>query len=267
MDNAMVDVINHLHHSRTILPLKVDRLAFRAGEVDVLVNASFRIEAGSRTVVLGPNGAGKSVLLRLLHGLLMPTDGSVTWSQDSAVARHAQAMVFQRPVMLRRTVRENIEFALATAASGNGGVRTTLTQTSFAPPSASVRERADAILARAGLAHLAARPARLCSGGEQQRVALARAWALVPEVLFLDEPTASLDPAATRAIEDSIHAMHATGTTIVMTTHDLAQARRIANRILFLHRGRLLEDTPAADFFNQPATPEAQAFIRGELIW
>ncbi len=253
---------------RTILPLQVDRLAFRAGDVDVLVHATFSIEAGSRTVVLGPNGAGKSVLLRLLHGLLKPTDGTVKWSQDSAAARTAQAMVFQRPVMLRRSVRENIEFALTTAASRKdgsqiAGVKTTI----FSPPRESVRERAEAILARAGLAHLAMRPARLCSGGEQQRVALARAWALAPEVLFLDEPTASLDPAATRTIEETIQAMHAAGTTIVMTTHDLGQARRIADRILFLHRGRLLEGTPAADFFNQPTTPEAQAFIRGELIW
>jgi tungstate transport system ATP-binding protein len=250
------DLAIAVHISRSILPLQVDRLAFRAGAVDVLADTSFRIETGSRTVVLGPNGAGKSVLLRLLHGLLTPSDGSVKWSQDAAIARRAQAMVFQRPVMLRRSVRENIEFALRTAANDTSG-----------PPRATIRERAETILARAGLSHLAGRPARLCSGGEQQRVALVRAWALAPEVLFLDEPTASLDPAATRAIEGTIDAIHAAGTTIVMTTHDLGQARRIANRILFLHRGRLLEDTPATDFFNQPATPEAQAFIRGELIW
>jgi tungstate transport system ATP-binding protein len=114
---------------------------------------------------------------------------------------------------------------------------------------------------------LAERAARLCSGGEQQRIALARAWVLQPEVLFLDEPTASLDPAATRAIEEAIVAMHAQGTTIVMATHDLGQAKRIADRVLFLHNGRLVEDTPSAKFFQQPQSPEAAAFIRGELLW
>jgi tungstate transport system ATP-binding protein len=264
MDDVMFDTADRF---RTILPLQVDRLAFRAGGIDVLANASFRIAAGSRTVVLGPNGAGKSVLLRLLHGLLTPSEGTIKWSQEAVVARHAQAMVFQRPVMLRRSVRENIEFALQMAATGKRGAQSTAAPTGLPPTPVRVREHADAILARAGLTHLASRPARLCSGGEQQRVALARAWALAPEVLFLDEPTASLDPAATRAIEATIQAMYAAGTTIVMTTHDLGQARRIADRVLFLHRGRLLEDTPATHFFNQPTTPEAQAFIRGELIW
>jgi tungstate transport system ATP-binding protein len=249
----------------SILPLKVDRLAFRAGAVDVITDVTFCIPAGSRTVVLGANGAGKSALLRLLHGLLKPSDGRVTWARDTAQTRHAQAMVFQRPVMMRRTVHANIEFALRTARNGTNALSVSGTRSSLVD--ASTAARANAILARAGLAHLADRYARLCSGGEQQRVALARAWALAPEVLFLDEPSASLDPAATRAIEETIHAIHAAGTTIVMTTHDLAQARRIADRILFLHRGRLLEDTPANEFFNQPATPEARAFIKGELIW
>jgi tungstate transport system ATP-binding protein len=122
-------------------------------------------------------------------------------------------------------------------------------------------------LEQVGLAHLAGRAARLCSVGEQQRVALARAWALKPQLLFLDEPSASLDPAATRSIEEVIAAMHRDGTAIVMTTHDLGQARRLADRVLFLHRGRLLEDAPAETFFNQPASPEAAAFIKGELLW
>ena len=238
----------------SILPLNVERLGFRVADVAVLGDVSFRIEAGSRNVVLGPNGAGKSVLMRLLHGLLTPTDGSVGWSyHDAATVRHAQAMVFQRPVMLRRTVRENLEFALRVGTS-NKNAR-------------EVRAAAITALERVGLMRLAERAARLCSGGEQQRVALARAWALQPEVLFLDEPTASLDPAATRAIEATIAAMHAQGTTIVMTTHDLGQAKRLADRVLFLHHGRLVEDTPADIFFQQPKSPEAAAFLRGELLW
>jgi tungstate transport system ATP-binding protein len=233
-----------------VLPLTVERLGFLARGVSVLRDVSLIIEPGTRNIVLGPNGAGKSVLMRLLHGLLVPTAGAVRWSNvDPLAVRRGQAMVFQRPVMLRRSVRENVAFALQLAGTEN------------------LRAATDAALDRVGLMPLADRAARLCSGGEQQRVALARAWALRPEVLFLDEPTASLDPAATRAIEETIAAMHAQGTTIVMTTHDLGQAKRIADRVLFLHNGRLLEDTAAALFFQQPRSPEAAAFIRGELLW
>jgi tungstate transport system ATP-binding protein len=156
-------------------------------------------------------------------------------------------MVFQRPVMLRRSVRANIDHAIR--AHGD-----------------SVRS-AEAALTRFGLGHLAARPARLLSVGEQQRLALARAWALSPEVLFLDEPTAALDPGAARRIEEVIAALAAEGVTILMTTHDLAQARRLARRVLFFHRGRLLEDAPAPAFLARPETAEARAFLAGELFW
>jgi tungstate transport system ATP-binding protein len=235
----------------SVLPLSAKSLSWLAGEVDVLRDISLRIESGTRTIMLGPNGAGKSVLLRLLHGLLVPSGGRLDWATDDPQrVRRAQAMVFQRPVMLRRTACENIEFALRV-----GGMRQGL------------RASARAALERVGLSGLEERPARLCSGGEQQRIALARAWALRPEVLFLDEPTASLDPAATKAIEEIIAAIHRAGTTIVMTTHNLGQARRIADRVLFLHRGRLVEDAPANQFFLQPASPEAAAFVKGELLW
>jgi tungstate transport system ATP-binding protein len=237
--------------AESILPLAVEGLSFRAGETSVIEDVSFRIERGSRTLVIGPNGAGKSVLLRLLHGLLKPTAGKVQWNGRAFdVARRSQAMVFQRPIMLRRSVIGNVIFALRIAGSGDRS-----------------EELAYAALERVGLATLARRPARVLSGGEQQRLALARAWALEPEVLFLDEPTASLDPAATRAIEEAIGAVHAAGTTIVMTTHDLGQARRIADTVMVMHRGRLLEATPAREFFNQPRSPQAAAFIKGELIW
>jgi tungstate transport system ATP-binding protein len=236
--------------SARILPLTVEGLSFRAGEVVALDGVSLNVTPGTRNIVLGTNGAGKSVLMRLLHGLLTPTAGKIHWSNaDVTAVSRAQAMVFQRPVMMRRSVRENVEFALRLVHSPD------------------VAKTAEAALERVGLARLADRPARLCSGGEQQRVALARAWALKPEVLFLDEPTASLDPAATRAIEETVNAMHATGTTIVMSTHDLGQAKRLADRVLFLHHGRLVEDAPATQFFQQPTSPEAAAFIRGELLW
>lgn len=122
-------------------------------------------------------------------------------------------------------------------------------------------------LEKFGLAHLAKRPARVLSGGEQQRLTLARAWLLNPQVLFLDEPTSALDPAAIKAVEDAVLEFHHSGTRIVMTTHDLHQARRLANDIVFLHNGELLEHTPASDFFIAPASLEARAFIRGELVW
>ncbi|MEP7083710.1 MAG: phosphate ABC transporter ATP-binding protein [Betaproteobacteria bacterium] len=236
--------------SGSILPLVAERLAYRVGGVEVLSDISLAIEQGTRSVVLGPNGAGKSVLLRMLHGLLTPSAGRLLWaSADELRVSRAQAMVFQRPVLLRRSARANVEFALRVMGARD------------------VATAARSALARVGLQDLAERPARLCSVGEQQRIALARAWALQPDVLFLDEPTASLDPAATRAVEEVVAAMHRSGTTIVMTTHDLGQARRIADRVLFLHRGRLVEDSPADQFFLQPRSPEAAAFTKGELLW
>ncbi len=232
----------------SILPLKIESLSYSVGTTEVVRDVSFAIERGSRNIVLGANGAGKSVLLRLLHGLLVPSGGQIKWAR--ADAKFKQAMVFQRPVMLRRTARENIEFALHVAGRSSG-----------------ISGAASKALESVGLAHLADRPARLCSGGEQQRIALARAWALAPEVLFLDEPTASLDPSATKAIEEVISTISKTGTTIIMTTHDIGQAKRLASRILFLHRGRLMEDASAGQFFAQPQSPEAAAFVKGELLW
>ena len=232
----------------TILPLRAEGLGFSAGGIAILSDVSLSLEAGSPSIIVGPNGAGKSVLLRLLHGLLAPSTGRVLWAGDAA---RRQAMVFQRPVLLRRSVLANAVYPLKLA-----GV------------AAAEREpRARAALEMVGLAALADRPARRLSGGEQQRLALARAAALSPEVLFLDEPCASLDPTATRAVEEIVARLAARGTKIVMTTHDLGQARRLAGEVLFLNRGRLREQTPAEAFFNQPATPDAAAFLRGELVW
>ena len=238
--------------SGTILPLRLEGLAFEAVGKRLIDGIDLTLGGGPRTVILGPNGAGKSLLLRLCHGLLQPTRGAVRWCGPGAGGNgRRQAMVFQHPVMLRRSAAANIDYALRLKRIPRG-----LRQ-------ARVRE----VLDDTGLGDLAHRPARTLSIGEQQRLALARAWAAAPEVLFLDEPTANLDPAATRAIEEVIAAIDLTGTKIVMTTHDLGQARRLADEIVFLHRGRLLEQRPAAEFFAQPATPEAAAFIAGKLLW
>jgi len=236
----------------TILPLQLDGLAFEAAGKRLIDGISLTLGVGPRTVILGPNGAGKSLLLRLCHGLVQPTAGAVRWHGPGAVGNgRRQAMVFQHPVMLRRSAAANIDYALRLK-----GIPRTLRR-------ARVRE----VLDDTGLTPLAHRPARTLSIGEQQRLALARAWAAAPEVLFLDEPTANLDPAATRAIEEVIGAIDLTGTKIVMTTHDLGQARRLADEIVFLHRGRLLEQRPTAEFFAKPATSEAAAFIAGKLLW
>jgi tungstate transport system ATP-binding protein len=235
-----------------LLPLVLDAVSFAAGGRRILDRIEATIERGPRTVVLGPNGAGKSVLLRLCHGLLKPSAGEIRWSSpDRARAPRRQAMVFQRPVLLRRSVFGNLTFALKIAGVG-----------------AEQRDlRAWAALARVGLGALAHRPARVLSGGEQQRLALARAWMLEPEVLFLDEPTANLDPGATREIEAVIQSIHESGTKIVLVTHNLGQARRLGDEVLFLDRGRLVERSGVARFFGHPATAEAAAFLQGELPW
>jgi tungstate transport system ATP-binding protein len=236
----------------SILPLRLRDVVLIAGGRVIIDRISFDLAPGPRTVILGANGAGKSVLMRLMHGLLRPTSGEIAWSEpDAERLRRRQAMVFQRPVMLRRSALANLEYAL-----GLAGV-----------PRGERRSRALEALESVGLAHMASRPGRVMSGGEQQRLALARAWSLRPQVLFLDEPTANLDPTATREIETAIAAVHATGTKIVMTTHNLGQARRLGDEVLFLHQGRLVERAPADVFFKQPASPEAAAFIKGELPW
>lgn len=237
--------------NRSILPLEVERLRFEVPGHVLLHDLNFTLEPGPRTVILGPNGAGKSLTLRLCHGLLEPSAGTIRWNGTGGMPIRRQAMVFQRPVMLRRSVEANVRLALALAGVPRG-LRAT---------------RTAEVLARTGLADLAGRPARRLSSGEQQRLALARAWSTEPELLFLDEPTANLDPAATLQVERLILAIDQAGTKIVLTTHDLSQARRLAHEILFLYRGELLERAAAEQFFTAPQTAEARAFLKGELLW
>jgi tungstate transport system ATP-binding protein len=233
-----------------MFPLQARGLGVRFGDVEALRGVDLEVEAGERWVVLGSNGAGKSVLLRALHGLIAPSSGTLTWG-GTPVRPRSQAMVFQRPVMLRRTAMANVEYAL----SVNGASRV------------ERRRLAERALARVGLGHVAYRQARVLSGGEQQRVALARAWSLEPQLLFLDEPTASLDPGAAAEVERIVQDIHAAGTTVVTTTHNLGLARRLADRIVFLHAGRVSEVSPAERFFTAPASAEAARFLEGELPW
>ena len=232
------------------LPLRLSRVRYSVGGTTLIPDLTLTLAGRGITTILGPNGAGKSLTLRLCHGLIQPTAGAVEWLGPGAAITRRHAMVFQRPVMLRRSARGNLIHALALAGHGYRARRIA----------------AGIALDRFGLTALADRPARVLSGGEQQRLALARAWSLRPEVLFLDEPTANLDPAATRAVESMISEFVRDGIRIVMTTHDLGQARRLANEIVFLNRGTLIEQTPATSFFDQPRTVEAAAFLKGDLL-
>lgn len=246
----MADAVIPLANS--ILPLRLEEVSFNVNGRAIIDRVSLAIESGPRTIILGPNGAGKSVLMRLCHGLLAPTAGRLTWNRpENPGERRRQAMVFQRQVMLRRSALGNITYAL-----------------SLAGVSAAARKpQAWEALERVGLTHLAKHSARVLSGGEQQRLALGRAWALQPEVLFLDEPTASLDPGAAAEVERIIQAIHAAGTKIVMSTHNLGQAQRLGDEVLFLHQGQLKERASVDRFFTAPTSGDAQAFIKGELPW
>jgi tungstate transport system ATP-binding protein len=243
-----------MHPPLSNLPIAFDDVSVVAGAgaraVTVLDRITLAIEAGAPTVLIGPNGSGKTRLLRTSMGLLAPTRGRITWGGQGIGAPKRRAIVFQRPTMLRRSAAGNIRYALRAARL----------------PRAHHDARLAELLALVGLAAMGDRAARRLSGGEQQRLALARALARDPTVLFLDEPTASLDPAATKAFEDVIRTVVARGIKVVMATHDLGEARRLAGDIIMLHRGRVVETGTAASFFNAPRTGEAQRFIAGELL-
>jgi tungstate transport system ATP-binding protein len=232
------------------LPLVLEDVSLLARDVAIVHDLNIRIGAGAPTVLVGPNGSGKSTLIRLAMGLIAPSRGRISWGGRADSDGRRRAMMFQRPVMLRRSAAGNVAYALAAAGVGRD----------------ARASRAAELLAQVGLTHVASRPARRLSGGEQQRLALARALARDPEILFLDEPTASLDPAATKAVEDIIRAVAQSGVKIVMATHDLGQARRLAGEIAFMLRGTVHECVEAERFFTAPATPEAAAFVRGDLV-
>jgi len=199
---------------------------------------------------MGPNGSGKTSLIRLAAGLVAPTAGRITWGGRAEPFGRRIGMLFSRPMMLRRSAAANVNYALAAA----GTARRDRT------------ERVRELLQAVGLEALADRPARRLSGGEQQRLALARALARDPEILFLDEPTANLDPASAKAVEDIMANATRSNVKIVMATHDVGQARRLAGEIVLLARGRVVEHRSAQEFLNAPQTPEAQAFLRGDLV-
>lgn len=236
--------------SARILPLEVDELCYAVKGTRILEAVNLRLDAGGCTAIMGYNGAGKSVLLRLLHGLLEPTSGTIRWAADAQTAAHQRAMVFQTPVMLRRSVEANIRYALA--------------QRRY--PRALVAQRLRAIVEETNLVALRDRPAAVLSGGERQRVALARALAPEPELVFLDEPTASLDPAATIAIEDILMRAKIAGRKLVLVTQSIGQAERLADDVVFLHHGTVTEHTPTQEFLARPRSRAGAAFVEGRLL-
>jgi tungstate transport system ATP-binding protein len=232
------------------LPITLDQVSFTARGNPILSDVSLAISPGTPTVLIGPNGSGKTTLLRVLMGLVRPASGRLLRGGREGVSPARCSIVFQRPAMLRRSVAGNIRYALAAAGF----------------PRSLRNAHCVELLALVGLSGLAGQPARRLSGGEQQRLALARALAKDPAVLFLDEPTASLDPAATKAVEDIIRDVSEHGIKVVMATHDLGEARRLAGEVILLHRGRVVDMADANEFFASPGTQEARKFIAGELL-
>ena len=235
------------------VPLLQSRaLTLELGGHRVVDSVDLAVEQGRRVAIMGANGAGKSQLLRMLHGLVQPSGGRIVWKGGALdrSARDRQAMVFQRAVLLRRSVRANLKFALSVKGIRGG----------------EAAARIGEALASARLADFASRPARALSGGEQQRLCVVRALMTQPELLFLDEPTASLDPASTQAIEALIAEANARGVTTVLVTHDAGQARRMADTIAFMHGGRLVECGPADEVLTAPRSEAARAWLDGRLM-
>lgn len=227
-----------------LLPLVVTDVSLSVDHQPLLHNLDFTIDTCDISVVLGHNGAGKSLLLRLLHGLMAPSDGNIAWAGKDSMqiaTRQQQAMVFQKPVLFKRSVAANMNYVLKLRGK---------------PPSL-----AQELLHGADLQDKQSQPAQSLSGGEQQRLAIARALALEPHVLLLDEPSANLDPTATQKIEAQINHAREHGIKIILVTHDIAQAKRLADEILFLQQGSLAEQTPAALFFSQPHSEAAQQYL------
>jgi tungstate transport system ATP-binding protein len=233
-----------------MFPLRVAGLRFAPEGRAILDGLDLELSGEGISVILGPNGAGKTLLLRLLAGLLPQNGGTIAWG-DAKQPSGRLAMVFQQPMLLRLSVFTNVEFALRPQALDAAGRRA----------------RTSEVLERVGLAHRARDCARLLSGGERQRLALARAWAMRPRLLLLDEPTASLDPSATEQVERIIREIRTDGAKVLMTTHNLGQATRLADDIVFLADGRVQEHESAHRFFARPQSPAARAFLQGELPW
>jgi len=233
-----------------MFPIRVKNLVVMPKDRPILNGVNLTLDGDGISVILGPNGAGKSVLMRTLAGLNEFHGGEIDWRGEQAPEQRI-AFVFQHPMMLRSSVCHNVTLGLK----------------SLPLSKAEKQQRVFEVLEQVGLAHRTNESARLLSGGERQRLALARAWATKPRLLMLDEPTAALDPTATEAVEQIIQKINADGTRIVMTTHNMGQALRLAKEIIFVHYGQVREQSPSTQFFEEPQSEEARLFLKGELPW
>lgn len=234
----------------SILPLRIHAAEVKRRGTRLIGPIDLALGGTGITIVLGPNGSGKTTLLRLMHGLERPAHGGLDWSIPEEEARSSRSFVFQTPTMMRRSVTDCIAYALRVAGTKR----------------AEARARAREVATHVGLGHALDRSAQVLSGGEKQKLALARALIREPEVLFLDEPCANLDGRATREIETILTDARSRGTRIVMSTHDLGQAARLADEIVFMLNGCVRELNGAETFFEKPATPEAHAFLNGQIV-
>ena len=235
--------------TRTLLPITIDKLTLKAGEKTLLNNISLNITSSGILVIMGPNGAGKSLLMRCLHGLSQPDSGRILFAGDEINQTHrkSQALIFQKPVLLKRSVRQNLEFVRTLHRTDNV---------------VSI----ELALKNVGLSKLARQPSNQLSGGERQRLALARALMMRPQMLFLDEACANLDPASVSNIEEVLRQACKDGQKIILITHDIAQAKRLADEVVFLHRGALCEHTSSRVFFQSPKSKAARAYLDGQIL-
>ena len=235
--------------SKSLTPIVVSNLSILLGEIKILDKINCKIHNESIIAILGPNGAGKSMFLKSINGLIGVESRKIYFNsrEINDHIRKDMALVFQKPTLLRRTVLENMQFVLEKKNKISNLQITNLLQ-------------------RVGLDIYKYKPARLLSGGEQQRLSLARALLINPSLLLLDEPTANLDPYSLNLIEEIILDENKKGKTIILTTHDMGQAKRLAKEILFFNKGKLLEQTRAINFFKKPKTKEAQSYINGKIL-
>ena len=234
----------------SIFPLTIESLSVRRRGKTILRDISVRLKEGGFTMVMGPNGAGKTTFLRALHGLERPASGTIAWNLNEHDARNRRALVFQTPIMMRRTLLQNIAYPLQVR-----GIK-----------KAVALEQAEDWAGRVGLGDSLHRDATHLSGGERQKLAIARALVTGPDILLLDEPATNLDGAATREIEAILKDAHKNGATIIMATHDIGQAKRLSSDVIFFHNGRLTEHSASPDFFKKPGSEPAQAYLKGEIV-
>ncbi len=233
-----------------ILPVSMTDAVVRKRGNTILDGIGLTLGPTGMTIIMGPNGSGKTTLLRLLNGLERLRSGHIQWGCDAGEARKRQAFVFQIPILMRRTVLDNIAYPLKVRGEDQS----------------AAREAAKHWANEVGLGKKCSLEAQYLSGGERQKLAIARALITEPDLLSLDEPTTNLDGISTREIEALLQRARDKGERLIMTTHDVGQAKRLATEVVFINRGKICEHTTAEEFFISPQTPEAQAYLRGDIV-